>query len=116
LQAHFSIDDPYPVSKSRLRSLKLYLITTCEGGRMPVVHSSLFYVVRRFPRHKDSIHKFFKENEDFKTVCDDYHRCFVALKGWKQSESEEAPARRKEYADLLQELELEISQILNEHS
>ena len=58
----------------------------------------------------------FKENEDFKMICDDYRLCSEALKGWNQSESEEAPARRKEYADLLQGLELEISQILNEHT
>lgn len=83
---------------------------------MPVVHSSLFYVVRRFPYHKDTIHQFFKENEDFKIICDDYRLCSEALTGWKQSESEEAPARRKEYADLLHGLELEISQILNEHT
>ena len=83
---------------------------------MTVVHSSLFYVVKRFPNHKDTIRKFLKENEDFKIICDDYRLCFEALKRWNQSESEEAPARKSEYADLLHGLELEISQILNEHT
>jgi len=81
---------------------------------MPVVHSSLFYVVRRFPYHKDTIHQFCRENEDFKIMCDDYRLCSEALKGWNQSESEEAPARRKEYAELLQDLEAEILQSLDE--
>ena len=81
---------------------------------MPVVHSSLFYVVKRFPHHKHTIHQFCKENEDFKIICDDYRLCSEALKGWNQSESEEAPARRKEYAELLQDLEAEILQSLDE--
>ena len=81
---------------------------------MPVVHSSLLYVIKRFPYRKDTICQFFKKNEDFKILCDDYRICSDAVKTWNQSESEEAPARRKEYTDLLQSLELEISQILNE--
>jgi hypothetical protein len=47
-------------------------------------------------------------------MCDDYRLCSEALKGWNQSESEEAPARRKEYAELLQDLEAEILQSLDE--
>lgn len=81
---------------------------------MAVIESNLFYVVKRFPDRKGSILRFFKENENFQIICDDYRQCSKALERWNQSASEEAAGNRKEYADLLQELELEILQILNE--
>ena len=81
---------------------------------MAVIESNLFYVVKRFPDRKNHILKFFKDNQNFQVICDDYRQCSKALQRWKKSESEEAAARRKEYMDLLQELELEILQILNE--
>ena len=81
---------------------------------MAVIHSSLLYVFKRFPSRKDAICRFFRENEEFQTICDDYWRCLEAIKRWDQSQSEEAPARSREYADLLQELEMEILRILDE--
>ena len=91
---------------------ELFLIGGSYAGRTlkPILRG------QAVPVQKDAIHQFFMENEDFKMICEDYRLCSEALKGWNQSESEEAPARRKEYADLLQGLELEISQILNEHT
>ena len=81
---------------------------------MTVIQSNVFYVVKRFPDHKDMILQFFRENQNFQTICDDYRRCAQALIQWNQSTSEKAPVRRKEYADLLQELEQEVLQYLNE--
>ena len=75
---------------------------------------SLFYVIRRFPNHKQSIYRLFKRNEDFKSLCEDHRLCYETVERWKQSESEKAPALRKEYENLLQELEQEITQILND--
>ena len=81
---------------------------------MPVIQTSIFTVIERFPGNKDSILQFFRENQNFQTICDDYRLCAESLKRWNQSASKEAPARRKEYAALLQELEAEILQILDE--
>ena len=81
---------------------------------MTVIQSTLFYVVKRFPGHKDTILKFFRENQDFQAICDDYRQCAQALNRWSQSASEKASARRGEYADLLEELDREIIQYLNE--
>jgi len=81
---------------------------------MAVIESNLFYVVKRFPDRKNHIFKFFKDNQNFQVICDDYRRCSQALQRWNNSESDVAAARRREYADLLQELELEILQVLNE--
>ena len=81
---------------------------------MPIIQTSLFLVIKRFPGHKHAIRKFFLENEEFKVICDDYCRCCEALERWNQSTSEKASALRKEYADLLGELEGEILHYLNE--
>ena len=81
---------------------------------MAVIKSSLFHVFKRFPAHKDAIHQHFRKNENFQTICNDYRQCAEALDRWNGSTSEEAPARRNEYADLLQDLESEILQTLNE--
>ena len=81
---------------------------------MAVIKSSLFNVLKRFPEQKDAIHQHFGKNENFQTICDDYLKCAEALDRWNGSTSEEAPARRNEYADLLLDLESEILQTLNE--
>ena len=81
---------------------------------MAVIHSSLLYVLNRFPSRKDAICRFFRENEEFQIICDDYWRCLDAIKRWDQSQSQEASARRREYVDLLQELEMEILRILDD--
>ena len=80
---------------------------------MTVIQASIFNVLDRFPDRKDTIRKLFKENEAFQVICDDYRKCARALGRWDQSTLPEAPARRKEYADFLHELEVEILQYLN---
>ena len=110
LQAHFSVMFPALPADSITGIARF----SNAGGCMAVIHSSLLYVLNRFPSRKDAICRFFRENEEFQTICDDYRRCLEAIKRWDQSQLEEASARRREYVELLQELELEISRILNE--
>ena len=81
---------------------------------MPVIQTSVFPVLKRFPDHMDTVKQLFKENETFQSVCEDYRRCAEALHHWNQSASDEALVRREEYAGLLQDLEAEILQNLNE--
>jgi hypothetical protein len=81
---------------------------------MNVIHSNLFYVVNRFPDRKNTILQFYRKNQNFQVICDDYRRCIQALKQWNEFSNDKALARREEYADLLIELELEIMQYLDE--
>ena len=81
---------------------------------MPVIQTSVFTVLKRFPDCKDSVKQLFKESETFHSMCEDYRRCAEALRHWNESASEEAPARREEYATLLRDLEAEILQSLDE--
>ena len=81
---------------------------------MAVIQSGMFYVVRKFPGSGDTIKRLFRENENFHTMCEDYGLCAEALKRWNESASQDAPARRREYADLLGDLESEIRKYLDE--
>ncbi|MEA3435224.1 MAG: hypothetical protein U9R43_02085 [Thermodesulfobacteriota bacterium] len=83
---------------------------------MPVIQTSLFSVIKRFPDRKDIVRRLFKESENFKAVCEDYRKCSEALHHWNESASDEAPVRREEYAALLRDLEAEILQSLDEYS
>ena len=75
---------------------------------MPVIETNLFSVIRRFSYRKKAAKRLFMKSESFQTVCEDFQRCFEALRHWEQSTSEQAPVRRKEYSLLLRDLEREI--------
>jgi hypothetical protein len=79
-----------------------------------LIQSNLFFVVRKFPDRAVVIKRLFRENESFQTLCEDYGLCAEALKRWNESASQDAPARRREYAELLGDLESEICKYLDE--
>ena len=81
---------------------------------MKVIQAGLFFVLKRFPEHKDNAKRLLKESESFQTMCEDYLKCAKALDHWNQSGMDIAPLRRTEYTALMQELEEEILQKLNE--
>jgi hypothetical protein len=60
------------------------------------------------------IEKLYEADDTFKDVYEDYLKCLKAFDFWVQSDSDEAAARRIEYAELIAELEEELMQILNE--
>jgi len=80
---------------------------------MTVIQRVPFYVIERFPNHKGAINRIFRENETFRTICEDYQICTRALGRWNQSDSEEAPERIEEYKAMLRDLETELFQFLN---
>ena len=81
---------------------------------MSVLRTSLSVVLTKFPDHEETIKSLFKVNDSFRSLCEDYRQCAEASRYWNQSASEEAPARREEYGDLLQDLSEEILQNVKE--
>jgi hypothetical protein len=81
---------------------------------MTVIQQSLFILFDRFPERKETIKALLKNNESFRTLCEDYRRCTDTLQYWNESLDEDAPARMREYEALLRELEEEILQNVNE--
>jgi hypothetical protein len=55
-----------------------------------------------------------QDSDSFRTLCRDFQECANALAHWKRTTAEEAPLRRKEYDELLKELEQEIVERLQD--
>ena len=83
---------------------------------MKIAHSDIYFVIKRFPSHQQSIKSLYTTNQNFKTVCADYRQCIRALEFWGKADLCEAPKRQQEYKALLQDLESEILQYLEELS
>ena len=77
---------------------------------MSVIRPSIFTVLERFPDRKKVIKRLYRGDNNFKTICEDYGKCLEAYLYWNESGSEEALARRQEYAMLQSELETELIQ------
>ena len=82
---------------------------------MAIIHSCIFNLFERFPEQREAIRSLFEYNRNFKSLCEDHHKCLEAIRYWKQSTSDEAPLRSQEYETLLRELEEDIMEILNQY-
>jgi len=71
-------------------------------------------VLPKFPDQADKLKRLFEQSPSFQSLCDDHTQCVEALRYWYHSVADEAPARREEYATLLQDLEGEILQSLTD--
>jgi hypothetical protein len=74
--------------------------------------AGLSLIMKRFSEERSALRRLFEESLSFQSLCDDYQECLAELQNWQQSTSEEAPAWRDEYAQLLLELEQEVRQYL----
>jgi hypothetical protein len=70
--------------------------------------SPLDLIVARYPEHRDSLERLHTRSESFRSLCEDVRDCLAAIETWTRSTAEEAPAYRKEFAILLQELDEEL--------
>ncbi|MGD0826911.1 MAG: hypothetical protein ABSA09_02345 [Desulfobaccales bacterium] len=74
--------------------------------------SGFSLIMERFPEEGQALCRLFQGSLSFQSLCNDYQQCFDELQHWQQSTSEEAPAWRDEYANLLLELEQEVREYL----
>jgi len=73
---------------------------------------SLAMVSSRFGDRSNLVEKNFWQNEEFRSLCEDYYACEKALETWKGSDADVAKQRRLEYAQWHAELEQEIREWL----
>ena len=85
---------------------------TSKGIRFLTDRVILLPVLRRFPDDRPALRRLFQESSSFQALCEDYRDCLAAFRHWQQATSKEAPELSRSYAELLQELELEIRQYL----
>ncbi len=55
-----------------------------------------------------SLEDLYHHNDAFHELCQHYLDCYQAFSNWSVSKAPKAEERRQEYADVLQELEVEI--------
>ena len=79
---------------------------------MELIKPSLFSVISRFPERKQLVQRLFRENETFRTLCDDYGKCVETLSYWNRATSEDSLALREDYTALIREIEDEIRQFI----
>jgi hypothetical protein len=65
-------------------------------------------VVERFPEKGAVLRRIFESNQSFRSLCEEYEECLIALRYWRESSLTEAPDFRNEFSSLLSELEDEI--------
>ena len=68
----------------------------------------LYAILQRYPEYSETIARLFKEDDSFRSLCNDYRLCLNAFNYWNEMNSEKAQARQVEYDDLLRELEEEV--------
>jgi hypothetical protein len=68
-------------------------------------------LARRFPQHATTIRRLHAHDPSFRSVCDDYGEAQRALKHWEAA-GQTALERVAEYREIVNELEAEVSAIL----
>lgn len=69
---------------------------------------SIQAVIKALPQHAGAIDGAFAHSGDFRSICDDFYECSLALDHLEKSKSKEASAQAAEYRELLGELKQEI--------
>jgi hypothetical protein len=69
-------------------------------------------IAEKFSQNRSLIEKYYKDDETFKEIYDDYLTYLQAFQFWAQSSSDDALVRRSEYEKLVSELEDELTDIL----
>jgi hypothetical protein len=59
-------------------------------------------LVQRFPRHEIQLHRRYRQDEDFRLLCDDY---FLAVKAFEHWLAAGDAGRTEEYREMVEEAE-----------
>ncbi len=74
----------------------------------------LSVLLKKFIDRQAEIQRLFWTSPSFRSLCGDYKECLDAFKHWQESTLGEAPALRREYDALLQDLEQEAVRYLED--
>ena len=66
----------------------------------------------KFSKFQPTIERLYIEDETFKEIYIDYQTYLNALQFWIQADSDKGPARISEYAEFVNEMENELTEIL----
>jgi hypothetical protein len=78
---------------------------------MESLHSELLYITDKFPGQSGKIAELYKNDSDFRALCEDYFLCIKILRQY-QNEFGEKQNVIKEYEDTSKDLERELQDFL----
>jgi hypothetical protein len=79
---------------------------------MNALHSELGLIKNKFPDHKSVIDDLYRKDSDFKSLCADLFLCSKMIRDFEIEIAEKQHALG-EYRDIVQELEKELSMVIN---
>ena len=97
------------------KNIKLQLASSILDSRLELLFMAL-NIPKKFSKVRFIIERLYKADDTFRNIYQDYETYFNALQFWEQSSSDDAPALRREYSELVSELEKELTQILKSKS
>jgi hypothetical protein len=78
---------------------------------MDAENNELHEILKKFPQHAQRIEKLYHDNEDFRTLCQDYFVCLKHLKKYRKK-SGETQLALNEYTTIYNDLENELSHFI----
>ena len=83
-----------------------------------MIPPTLNLVMKNFPDHKKILETLFRQNESFRSMCEDFLDCVQAMEYWCKSPSDNknAPELCEEYKALYADLKKEIAKWLMEQN
>ena len=80
------------------------------------LRQTLVCIENHLPGWAEFVEAEYRLDSDFQALCDDVLMCALAKEKWDRDESQIAPERRREYAEWLEELLLEVKDWLQHSS
>jgi hypothetical protein len=77
------------------------------------MHYAVQAVIARFPDRGHAIEELAHNDDDFRSLCEDFAEAEAALARWERSSSSVREARCAEYRDMVRDLAAEIEAELN---
>jgi hypothetical protein len=83
-----------------------------------MIPPSLNLAMKHFPKHKNILESLYRQNESFRSLCEDFRDCIQAMEYWCKSPSdkEHVPELCEEYKALCTDLKREIAKWLMEQN
>ncbi len=79
-----------------------------------MIPPSLNNAMKHFPEHKKTLENLYRQDESFRSLCEDFFDCVRAINYWCHSsvDCEQAPRLCEEYKILYEDLKKEIAEWL----
>ena len=76
------------------------------------MEASTYFTQKKFASKREQVIRLMDTDEDFLSLCQDYHTCVKALQYWSKNSQDNAAQRADEYSALVKEIEKDIKRCI----